>query len=193
MGDDPDPDRRKFLTLATCGVGGAVGLAVVAPALSLVIDPARRQTVTTPKDPIDIGDVRMIGTEWRRLDVIAPEVRDAWVTARNVVLGAAFVRRREPKPGANQSGENQSGENQSGEIEALSASCPHLGCPVGWESAKQSFLCPCHNSRFGTKGEIVGDGPAKRGLDPLPIQVENGRLRLTWMVYKLDTESREPV
>jgi Rieske Fe-S protein len=59
MGEDPDPDRRKFLTLAACGVGGAVGLAVVAPALSLVIAPARQRTVTTPKDPIDIGDLGM--------------------------------------------------------------------------------------------------------------------------------------
>lgn len=174
MGDE-DPDRRRFLTLATCGVGGAVGLAVVAPALSLVVAPSRERTVTTPKDPIDVGEVGMIGTEWRKVDVIAPEVRDAWTTARNVLLGAAFVRRRE-----------------GNRVEALSATCPHLGCPVGWESAKQSFLCPCHDSRFGVHGEIVGEGPSKRGLDPLPIEAKDGRLRLTWMVYKLDTASREP-
>src|SRR5262245_26476542 len=128
MGDeDPDPQRRRFLKLATCGVGGAVGLAVVGPAVSLVVDPARKQTVTTPKDPIDVGDVGMVGTEWRKLDVVAPEVRDAWITAKNVVLGAAWVRKGK------------------GGIEALSATCPHLGCPVGWEPANKSFLCPCHN------------------------------------------------
>lgn len=163
------------MKLATCGVGGAVGLAVGIPALSLVIDPARRQTVTTPKHPIDIGDVGMVGPEWRKVDVIAPEVRDAWVTAKNVVLGAAWLR----KPDA------------SGKIEALSAVCPHLGCPVGFEPAKQQFLCPCHNSYFNVNGD-VGEGPAKRGLDPLPIEVKEGRLRLTWIAYKLDTKSREP-
>ena len=176
MGDeDPPPDRRKFLKLATCGVGGAVGLAAVVPALSLVIDPARRQTVTTPRDPIDVGDVGMLGAQWRKIDVIAPEVRDAWVTAKNVILGAAWIRRPDPK----------------GKIEALSAVCPHLGCPVGWEPAKQQFLCPCHNSYFKSDGE-VGEGPAKRGLDPLPIEVKDGRLRLTWVAYKLDTKTREP-
>jgi menaquinol-cytochrome c reductase iron-sulfur subunit len=176
MGDeDPPPDRRKFLKLATCGVGGAVGLAVTIPALSLVIDPARRQTVTTPRDPIDVGDVGMLGNEWRKIDVIAPEVRDAWVTAKNVVLGAAWVR----KPKA------------TGMLEALSGTCPHLGCPVGWEPAKQQFLCPCHNSYFKADGAI-GEGPAKRGLDPLPIEVKEGRLRLTWINYKLDTKKREP-
>lgn len=171
---DPEPDRRRFLKLATCGVGGAVGVAVVAPALSLVIAPARRQTVTTPKDPIDVGDASMLGLQWRKLDVIAPEVRDAWTTAKNVVLGAAWVRK-----------------DRGNKIEALSATCPHLGCPVDWEPAKQQFLCPCHNSHFNPNGE-VGDGPAKRGLDPLPIEVKEGRLRLTWVAYKLDTKSREP-
>jgi menaquinol-cytochrome c reductase iron-sulfur subunit len=176
MGDeDPPPDRRKFLQLATCGIGGAVGLAVVAPALSLVIDPSRRQTVTTPRDPIDVGDIGMLGPEWRKIDVIAPEVRDAWVTAKNVVLGAAWVR----KPA------------KSDKLEALSAVCPHLGCPVAWEPDKKQFLCPCHNSYFGADGEL-GKGPAKRGLDPLPIEVKDGRLRLTWINYKLDTKSREP-
>ena len=174
MGDeDPAPDRRKFLKLATCGVGGAVGLAVVVPALSLVVHPAGIQTVTTPKDPIDVGAESGLAPDWRKVDVIAPEVRDAWTTARNVVLGAAWVRKAGDK------------------VEALSAVCPHLGCPVGYDAAKKNFLCPCHDSHFGPNGER-GDGPAKRGLDPWPIEVKDGRLRLTWVQYKLDTKERTP-
>lgn len=172
------------MKLAACGVGGAVSVALVGPAVSLVVDPARRQTVTTPRDPIDIGDVGMLGPQWRKLDVIASEVRDAWVTARNVVLGAAWVRRVGPP---NASG----GAGGSGTIEAVSAVCPHLGCAVGWEADKKTFLCACHNSHFNANGERL-DGPAKRGLDPLPIEVKDGRLRLTWVSYKLDTISREP-
>jgi Rieske Fe-S protein len=171
--EDPPPDRRTFLKLATCGLGGAVGLAAAAPALSLVIHPSRSQTVTTPKDPIDVGAAGVLAPEWRKVDVVAPEVRDAWVTAKNVVLGAAFVRKTDKQ------------------IEAVSATCPHLGCPVGWDAAKKQFLCPCHDSFFGANGE-KGKGPAKRGLDPLPIEVTDGRLRLTWVAYKLDTDKREP-
>ena len=174
MGDDPAaPDRRTFLKLASCGVGAAVGVAVAGPAVSLIIDPAHRQTVTTPRDPIDVGDVRTLGPEWRKVDVIAPEVLDAWTTSHDVVLGAAFVRKTD-------------------KLEAVSATCPHLGCPVGWEPANKSFLCPCHNSRFDAAGARVGVGPAKRGLDPLPIAVDGNRLRLTWVVYKLDTGERQP-
>jgi len=167
-----DPDRRKFLKLATCGVGAGLGAAIGLPTLSMVIDPAGRQTVTTPKEPIDIGDPGHIGAEWQRVDVVAPMIRDAWVSAQNVVLGAAWLRKRD-------------------KLEAVSAVCPHLGCAVGWQPEKKTFLCACHNSVFADNGDPTS-GPAKRGLDPLPIEVKDGRLRLTWVRYKLDTKSREP-
>ncbi len=169
-----EPDRRKFLKLATCGVGAGVGLAVGVPTLSMVVDPHRRHTVTTPTEPIDLGDAARLGPSWQRMDVIAPFVRDAWVSAQDVVLGTAWVRKRD-------------------KIEALSGVCPHLGCAVGWQAERKTFLCPCHDSVFGENGERQGSGPAQRGLDPLPIIVEHGRLRLTWVRYKLDTDAREPV
>jgi menaquinol-cytochrome c reductase iron-sulfur subunit len=146
--------------------------------LRLVVDPAGQQSVTTPSDPIDLGplDRLRVGTDWRRVEVIAPVVQDAWTTARDVVLGAAWIRR----PADSQ-------------LQALSAVCPHLGCSVGWDTATSNFLCPCHKSRWTPDGAIVGGtGPAKRGLDPLPIEVKDGRLRLTWVRYKLDTSGREP-
>ena len=172
MADDP-PDRRTFLKLATCGLGAGIGAAVGLPALSMVVDPARRQTVTTPREPIDMGDPGRIGADWQRVDVVAPVIRDAWTSAQHVVLGAAFLRAR------------------AGKLEALSAVCPHLGCTVGYQPNKKNFLCACHNSFFADSGERTS-GPAERGLDPLPVQVVGGRLQLTWVRYKLDTSSREP-
>lgn len=167
-----DDDRRSFLKVAACGLGGLVGAATAAPALSLVIKPSRQQTVTTPKEPIDIADVTAARgwDRWTKVDVIAPELRDGWTTARNVVLGAAYVRFKS-------------------DFEAVSGVCPHLGCAVGFEG--NSFLCPCHDSRFGLDGARQ-TGPAPRGLDPLPIEVKDGRLRLTWVRYKLDVPGREP-
>jgi Rieske Fe-S protein len=62
--------------------------------------------------------------------------------------------------------------------------CPHLGCAIGWDAAKKNFLCPCHDSRFDAAGTRM-TGPAERGLDPLPLEVKDGRLRLTWVRYKM--------
>ena len=167
-----DPDRRKILT---CAVGGGLGLVIAIPAARLVLGPTGEQTVTTPTDPIDVGSADRLkpGAPWQKLDVVAPIVKDGWTAARNVVLGAAYVRL-----GANS------------QVQALSAVCPHLGCAIGWDGT--NFLCPCHDSKFTGDGDaIAGSGPAKRGLDPLPVEVKDGRLRVTWVVYKLDTASRD--
>ena len=175
MADDAPPARRDFLKIATCALGGGLGIAVVAPVVRLVLAPAGKLTVTTPTDPIDLGAAAQIavGAPWQKLDVIAPVIQDAWTTTRDVVLGSAFVRRP-----------------ADGRVEALSSVCPHLGCAVGWDG--QSFLCPCHDSRWNAGGELLPDSKAKRGLDPLPIEIKDGRLRLTWQLFKLDTEAREP-
>jgi Rieske Fe-S protein len=172
-----DPDRRKVLQITTCILGGGLGLAIVAPVVRLVLGPAGEQTVTTPTEPIDLGALDRLKVQggWRRFDVVAPLVSDAWTTARDVMLGSAYVRR-----------------TADASVEALSAICPHLGCAVAYEQESGTFLCPCHNSTWNSNGELHGGGKAKRGLDPLPIEIRDGRLRLTWKTYKLDTADREP-
>ena len=170
-----DRDRRDFLKLATCAIGGGVGLVAAVPVLRMVADPAGKTTVTSPTDPIDVGDATTlrIGEPPRKVDVVAPIVKDAWVAARDVVLGAAWLRRTAP-----------------GQIVALSAVCPHLGCAIGWDRSGGTFICPCHDSKFSPEGVVLG-GPSKRAMDPLPLVVENGRILLTWKRFKADTADRE--
>lgn len=164
------------MKVATCAIGGGVGVAVLAPAARLVLDPAGRQTVTTPSEPLELGalDRFKVGDPPRRVDIIAPVVQDAWTAARDVVLGAAFIRRV-----------------SADKVEALSAVCPHLGCVVGWDAANRNFLCACHDSRFGLAGDRL-TGPAQRGLDPLPIAIKDGKLSLTWLRFKAGGSTREP-
>ena len=57
----------------------------------------------------------------------------------------------------------------------FSAACTHLGCPVRWDNAEQSFLCPCHNGGFARDG-AVAKGPPPRPLDKLEHKVEAGIL-----------------
>lgn len=57
----------------------------------------------------------------------------------------------------------------------FSAACTHLGCPVRWDNAEQSFLCPCHNGGFARDG-AVAKGPPPRPLDKLEHRVEAGML-----------------
>lgn len=174
-----DPDRRKFLKVATCALGGGMGIVIAAPVVRVVLDPVGKQTVTPPKAPLDIGppDRYVLGAPPQRVEIVAPLIKDAWTASQNVVLGAAWIRRTGPKPL---------------DLDARSATCPHLGCAVGWDPAKTTYLCPCHDSRFAVTGEKLS-GPSERGLDTLPIaQSSDGRLKLTWVVYKLGRTSAEP-
>ena len=41
--------------------------------------------------------------------------------------------------------------------------CAHMGCSLHWNEAEQSWDCPCHGSRFDSRGRLT-DNPAKRGI-----------------------------
>jgi Rieske Fe-S protein len=178
MADDPvsDPGRRRFLKIATCGLGAGVGIALTVPAVGYLVDPAGRRTVTTPSEPIDVGPVDALPKDGSlvRVQVIAPVVRDAWTAAADVPLGAAWLRR--------------DGER----VAALSGVCPHLGCAIAFDPAVKKFSCPCHDSAFAPTGQRIS-GPAKRDLDPLDAKVDkDGRIKLTWIQFKADIDTREP-
>lgn len=60
-------------------------------------------------------------------------------------------------------------------VVALYQKCVHLGCRVPWCQSAQWFECPCHGSKYNRVGEKKG-GPAPRGLDRFPVQIQGGVL-----------------
>ena len=64
--------------------------------------------------------------------------------------------------------------------QVLSAICPHEGCEVAWEQKTNRFSCPCHASYFAADGARIS-GPAARGLDPLPMRVQDGKLQVQYV------------
>ncbi len=172
-----DPDRRTALRLTACALGGGAAAAVGLPLVRMLGDVANKTTVTSPRDPIDLGSIDRltIGGPPVSLAVIAPSVRDGWNAQQNVVLGSAWVTRTGPS-----------------QCSALSSVCPHLACAVGWDAGKDHYVCPCHESLFSRDGARVS-GPSERGLDPLPISIVDGRIQLTWTRYRIGGASREPV
>ncbi|HRO67319.1 MAG TPA: FAD-dependent oxidoreductase [Pseudobdellovibrionaceae bacterium] len=63
--------------------------------------------------------------------------------------------------------------DQEGTLHRLSATCPHLGGIVRWNSAEKTWDCPCHGSRFDSRGTVL-NGPAVSPLEAEETSEETG-------------------
>jgi glycine/D-amino acid oxidase-like deaminating enzyme/nitrite reductase/ring-hydroxylating ferredoxin subunit len=52
---------------------------------------------------------------------------------------------------------------EDGSLSECTATCPHLGCQVHWNSFERCWDCPCHGSQFAPEGEAL-NGPAAAPL-----------------------------
>jgi glycine/D-amino acid oxidase-like deaminating enzyme/nitrite reductase/ring-hydroxylating ferredoxin subunit len=53
--------------------------------------------------------------------------------------------------------------DDEGVIHQCSATCPHMGCIVQWNSFEKCWDCPCHGSQFAPDGRVL-NGPAVSSL-----------------------------
>jgi menaquinol-cytochrome c reductase iron-sulfur subunit len=63
---------------------------------------------------------------------------------------------------------------------------------VSFDGGAGVYRCPCHKSAFARTGDKQA-GPSKRGLDPLPVKVEDGRVKVTFIRFRPDVPERTPV
>jgi len=73
--------------------------------------------------------------------------------------------------------------NNKNSVVAFTPKCPHLGCNVHWSPEERAFLCPCHGSRFSLDGRVIA-GPAPRGLDTLPVRMQDDQIEIMDMEFR---------
>jgi cytochrome b6-f complex iron-sulfur subunit len=49
-------------------------------------------------------------------------------------------------------------------FDALSATCTHAGCTVGYDSARANIVCPCHGGTYNPSTGAVISGPPPSAL-----------------------------
>ena len=153
-GDPPiDPARRLFLTKASIGMSGLIGLAIAPPVAAALLEPLLDNP---PSQWRDVGPLEQFVVSETVLINFENSAVIAWsgTTGRT----GAWLRRLD-----------------EANFEAFTLNCAHLGCPVRWEAKAELFLCPCHGGVYYKDGSVAG-GPPPHGLAKYPVKVENGRV-----------------
>lgn len=160
-GEGGEQPRRVLLGRLAAGAGAGAAALAVAPLAAAVLAPAASPELPAEAPFLDVADERDIPPEGALRVELRAARRDAWLAAEQD-LGACWLAR-----------------TPAG-LRAFSAACPHLGCGV--IRAPGGFLCPCHSSHFDALGGAK-DGPSPRGLDPLPLRIERGRVLVQALRY----------
>lgn len=173
--EDMSPEavsRRKLLKLGVGVLGAGLAVVPIVPALGYLVHPLRM-------GPGEVGAMLPAGKRASfgavpvRVDLYADR-RDAWSRESDVKLGSCWVVERE------------------GKLQALSTSCPHLGCSVDFDAGEGQFKCPCHRSAFDLTGKVKG-GPSPRPMDGLELEEKNGLVSIRFQRFRQGVAGKEPV
>lgn len=175
-----DVPRRTFIGRLAMAVGGALTAAIAAGPIGMLLHPVlsgRRESAEDDWTSVASAESFELGAAPERV-VLKEDRQDAWLRQPDVPVGSILVQR-----------------TAESEFRVFSSVCPHLGCAVSYQSARESFLCPCHTSSFTVEGGLLphADGspnPAPRGLDPLEWRVQGDQLQVKWVAYKTGLPDR---
>ena len=170
--DGANSPRRSFLGgLLTAGAAG-VGALLIIPVIRVVLHPVLGKT--TEKSWSDVGKVDEFPAASAPLQrLVQIEQLDGW--RRTVSQKPVYVAR-----------------DAGGQLTVLSAVCTQLGCTVPWIDKQNKFICPCHQAIFDTTGRLMG-GPAPRGMDVLPMKIEQGVLKIQYQYFRQLTPNKEVI
>jgi menaquinol-cytochrome c reductase iron-sulfur subunit len=141
--------RRRFMTGTAHTAGAIAAAAFTLPALAFAIGPVfdRQPDTWQPIGPLADFDQF----------VYKPIVFTIVSGIGDAGKSLAYVRRH------NEAIDGPVRDRYSHMV-ALSSRCVHVGCPVRYVEAAESFICPCHGGVYNFIGQRVG-GPPPRPLD----------------------------
>jgi quinol---cytochrome c reductase iron-sulfur subunit, bacillus type len=170
-------DRATFLSLATIGVNGLIGVGLTLPVLGFAVLPSfMGEGVETYE--IDLGPISNFPEGEYVIATFLESPEQGEVSRRT-----AFIRN------------NGRTDDGTPSFTALYSRCVHLGCPVQPngpidEDAKKevngvelrpvlaaSFGCPCHGGLYDSEGNRNA-GPPVRSLDRFEFSIRDGNLIL---------------
>jgi quinol---cytochrome c reductase iron-sulfur subunit, bacillus type len=154
--------RRRFMNTAAMATGAIATAAFTLPALGFAVAPVFEHTAATWQQ---LGPVSQFSDSDYRPEVltVTPGIGEAG-------LGLAYVRLHNPAVEGRV-------KDEYDHVIAISSRCAHVGCPVRYVAAAQSFVCPCHGGVYNFRGIRTG-GPPPRPLDRYYTLIRDGQVFL---------------
>ncbi|HUE26198.1 MAG TPA: Rieske 2Fe-2S domain-containing protein [Solirubrobacteraceae bacterium] len=165
--------RRRLIGGAANGVGAIAAAAFTLPALAFAIAPVFESSPDTWQK---VGPVSRF-TDSNYL----PEVITIEPGVGEAGLSIVYVR-------IHNLGIDGPIKDRYDRVVAISSRCAHVGCPVRYVSASQSFVCPCHGGVYDFRGIRTG-GPPPRPLDRFYTLIQDGQV-LIGPRYSVNNELR---
>jgi len=169
--------RAGFLTLATIGLGGVIGAAVVLPSLGFAVLPSFTGEGVATND-VDLGPLENFPEGTFVITTFTGNKAQGDVSRRTAYIrNNGLTAKKEPS------------------FTIIYSRCVHLGCPVQPNGPKfedktvkykdvtltpvqpAGFGCPCHGGAYDTEGNRTA-GPPVRSLDRYAFSIVDGNLVL---------------
>ena len=187
--DDINLGRRRFLTAATCVVGGAGVVGAAVPFVASWNPSAKARAAGAPVKA-NIGKLepgQMVVVEWRGKPVyIVRRTAESLADLENVNQLVRDPESADAKQPTYVQGLARSIPGRE-EFLILLGLCTHLGCApmyrpevgaadLGGDEWHGGFFCPCHGSKFDLAGRVYKGVPAPINLEVPPHSYESDAL-----------------
>ena len=154
IGRNPGLEKNVYITTGASGIGMTTGTiaSLIIPDLidkgdhpwAAVFDPGRRPTSGLKEFVQENLNVAYQYTDWltpSEVKTVDDIPEDSGAVVREGLLKSCVY------------------HDENDNFEKKSAVCTHLGGIVHWNEIEKTWDCPCHGSRFNTKGNVI-EGPA---------------------------------
>lgn len=153
MAETADLSRRQFLNTAINAVGAVMTAIIAVPIAGYFMDPVVRTSGAGAGGTwVRLGSASELGNAPKKFTISTEKV-DGFMKQKFAADVYAY----------------QEGD----QLIALSNTCRHLGCPVGYDEKQEKFVCPCHGGVYKKNGEKES-GPPPGPLGSYKAKIENG-------------------
>ena len=182
--DGANQSRRRFLTGATCVVGGAGVVGAAVPFVASWNSSAKAKAAGAPVK-VNISKLEpgaRLVVEWRGKPVyIIRRTEESLASLEKLESGLRDPESQESKQPEYVDSKNRASKS---EILVLVGLCTHLGCApmyrpevgaadLGGDEWLGGFFCPCHGSKFDLAGRVYQGVPAPLNLEVPPHNYES--------------------